>query len=266
MGFSGGGLGSKAIKTFDLLDQIVTILGSTKLAFYPYLTAIGTDVHPYGSGNDALVGTAQAAVEAGYDPIPLNGIHALYNDESASRYIDLGDDADYSHEADTAFSIGAWVYMTEALGSARTIISCFGSTSAQEEYDLRLDTSGFPVLELHDASASATEVATSDDAVTPFIWQHVVATYNGVAGGSANAGIALYINGAAVSAITLSDSGAYVAMEDAGSNTAIGARDTDGTAAQEFEGYMALPFIAGTELTAANVSALYGLSRLLVGV
>jgi hypothetical protein len=269
MGHLSSSAARSPIPTFKLLDDMVTLLGGTKMSFYPFLTPIGTDVFPYGSGNDGLVGLPNdAALEAEYDPIPLvGGIHGIYFDSDADNHILFADNAAYSHVTggnDTAFSVGAWVYMTEALGSIRTIWGKY--SGAAEEYDFRLDASGFPELELHDASASATEVATSDDAVTPWKWNFVVATYDATGGTSANAGIALYIDGSAVSAITLSDSGTYVDMEDGAAVPMIAARNTTAAPAQEFEGYLALPFNTGKELTAAEVGSLYSISRRLVGV
>ncbi len=262
-----------SIRTFKLLDDIVTILGGTKMSFYPFLTRHGTDIFPYGAGNDGIVGVSSdestaIALEAEFDPIALvGGTNGYYFDSDTNNHINFADDAVFSHVttgSDTVCSFGAWIYMTEALGSIRSIWA--KHLGAAEEYDFRLDTSGFPELELHDASESATEIATSDDAVTPFVWQFVVATYDASGGTSANAGIALYINGAAVSAITLSGSAAYADMEDGGAIPMIGGRNSIAAVAQEFEGYIALPFQTGVELTSANVSSLYAIGQKLIGL
>ena len=37
MGHTSSGLGSKAINTFALLDQIITVLGATKPTLFPFL-------------------------------------------------------------------------------------------------------------------------------------------------------------------------------------------------------------------------------------
>ena len=262
------------IPTFKYLNDIVTILGATKLAFYPFLATKGTDVFPYGTGNDGLVGLAsdengEVAIEAEFDPIPLvGGIQALYFDSSTNNHISVADNAAYSHgnaTVDTAVSMGAWIYPTEAIGTARTILAKYGSTANQEEYDLRFDTGGDPVLELHDLSASTSETATGGTAtVVPWAWNLIVATYDGA---QAAPDIHLYRNTTDTNAAGGStESGAYVAMEDGTAGFLIGARDATGTPAQEFEGYMALPFITGKELTAAEVSSLYTIGQKLIGL
>ena len=46
----------------------------------------------------------------------------------------------------------------------------------------------------------------------------------------------------------------------------IGASDATGTAVDVFQGRMALPFITGKELTATEVTTLYGIGKVLLGV
>lgn len=265
--------GNYPVQTFTRLDDIVTILGGTKMAFFPLLSNKGTDVFPYGAGNDAAVAVASdengaVALESEFDPVPLNGIHAYYNDSSANNHLNGGDDADYSHgnaTVDTAMSIGAWIMPTEALGSARTIIAKYGSTANAEEYDFRFTTAGHLVLELHDASASASEIGTgADDPIVPFAWNFVVATYDGA---QATPDVHLYRNASdTLAAGTTTESGSYVAMENTAAGLLIGARDATGTPAQEFEGYMALPFVTGKELSSAEVSQVYAIGRELIGL
>ena len=55
-------------------------------------------------------------------------------------------------------------------------------------------------------------VATFDTALVVNTWYHIVFTYSGVGGASANAGINIYLNGVH-RASALSDSGAYTAMD-----------------------------------------------------
>lgn len=265
--------GSREYRTYDLLDQIVAVLGATKLAFYPFLSNKGTDIFPYGTAQDGIVGLASdetgvKALEAEFDPIPLNGIYAYYFDSSTNNHIHIADNANYSHgngTVDTAVSWGAWIYMTEALGSARSIWAKYGSTANQEEYDFRFDTSGNLVLELHDLSASKTETGTGASSVlVPWRWQFIVATYDGT---QTAPDVHLYREGTDTNATgATTEVAGYVAMENGTSETLIGARDATGTPAQEFEGYMALPFITGKELTAANVGSLYGLGKDLIGI
>ena len=257
-----------AVRTARRLDDIVTILGGTKMSFYPFLTPIGTDVFPYGAGNDGLVGLPNdAAVEVEYDPIALpGGIYAYYFDSDQDNNISFADNAAYTHgngTVDSAVSWGAWIMPTEALGTQRSI---WGKhLGAAEEYDFRFDASGNLELELHDAGASATEIGTgASDVIVPFAWNFVVATYDG---GQAAPEVHLYRNAVdSLAAGTTTESGTYVAMEDGAAIPMIGARNTLAAPAQEFEGYIALPFQTGKELTAANVTALHNIGRELIGL
>jgi hypothetical protein len=262
----GARLINQATPTFEFLDEIVTELGGTKLSFYPLLQQVGVDIHAYGSGSDGPVLSPNATLAGTFDVVlHSGGVNSFYNDSSESTFTSCADNANHSF-ASAAFSVGAFIQMTEALGTARSIIAKWGNSNNREEYDFRLDSSGFPVLDLHDASESASEIATSDDAVTPFIWQSVVATYDGSEGTSANAGIALYIQGSAVSAITLTDSGTYSAMEDGAEGLCIGGRDSLGTVAQEFEGRIALPFVTGKQMTAANINRYHRIGQALLSI
>lgn len=253
------------------LDDIVSILGGTKMAFYPFLTAVGTEIFPYGSGNDGIAGTVSdengaVALESEFDPIRLpGGVYAYYFDSSANNHINVADNANYSHGTDTALSLGAWIYPTEALGTARSILAKYGVTANLEEYDFRFDTSGNLVLELHDADASASETGTgASDVLVPWTWNFVVATYDGTA---ATPDVHLYKNASdTLAAGTTTEVNTYVAMEDTAASFTIGSRDATGTPKQEFEGYMALPFMTGAELTGANVTSLYNIGRELLGL
>ena len=266
---------SPPIPTFSRLDDIVTILGGTKLAFYPFSTNRGFYILPYGAGTDGIRMTSNdengvVAVHAEFAPIPLiGGVYAYYFERAGNNHIVTSDNAAYTHGAgtsDNAFSCGAWIYPTEVLGTLSTIVAKFGTTAAtSEEYDFRFDTSGNLVLELHDPSVPATEIATgASNVLVPWAWNFVVATYDGA---QAAPDIHLYRNASDTNASGAStESGAYVAMQDTASEFMIGARDATATPAQEFLGYMALPFITGKELTAANVASLYDIGQELLGL
>lgn len=259
------------IRTIARLDDIVTILGATKLAFYPFLTSVGTEVFPYGEGNDGIVGTVSdeggaVALEAEFDPIALpGGTQGYYFDSSANNHINTGGGADYSFEGDDAFSLGAWIYPTEALGTIRSVLSKYESTGNLEEYDFRFDASGNLVLELHDASASASEIGTgASNVIVPWRWNFVVATYDG---DEVTPEVHLYRNASdTLSGGDTTQSGTYDEMEDTAATFKIGCRNTTGAPAQEFEGYIALPFVTGVELTQANVTALHSIGRGLLGL
>lgn len=262
--------------TFKLLDAIVTILGGVKQTFWPVLSSSGEAIFPYGSGTDGVKLTAATALNAagagGHDPLKTpGGIHAVQVDGTAAAdVVTAVDNANFTFgnaTVDVAFSLHIWVMPQEALGTIRSLLAKFGTTAAlAEEYDLRFDATGQPILELHDPSVPATEIATGvgGAVITPFAWNHVVATYDG---NEADPRIHLYINGVDANAAGLStETGAYVAMEDTTAILMIGARDAAATAAQVFQGYWALPAVVGKELTAAEVKQLYSYGRLLLGL
>jgi hypothetical protein len=128
----GSGPPGTTTRTYDLLDKIVTILGGTKMAFYPFLSAgsssTGGEVFPYGSGNDGLVliardEAAARALWSEFAPIALSGgTYAYYIDSSANNHLAAADNAAYTHgngTADTAVSWGAWIMPTELLRHIR---------------------------------------------------------------------------------------------------------------------------------------------------
>lgn len=256
------------------LDEIVAILEATKLSFWPFLSSKGTTIFPYGASQDGIVATASdengaVALEAEFDPVPLlAGNYAYYFDSAANNHVLVLDNATYTHgnaSADTAFSMGAWLYMTEALGTARTVLAKYGATANAEEYKFSFDTSGNLVLELHDASASKKETGTGASSVlVPWTWQFVVCTYDGTA---ATPDVHLYRNGTdTLAAGTTTEDADYIAMEDTASDFLIGCDDATGTPANEFEGYMAMPFTTGQELTAAEVATLYAIGQDIIGL
>lgn len=251
------------------LDEIVAILGGVKMAFWPFLNGVGGNTYPYGSGNDGILLAANAStLELVFDPARHGGIHSYMND-SATANLAAADNANFSHgdsTVDTPFSIGIWILMQEALGTARSLMAKYGSTAAAKEYDFRFGTDGKLVMELLDESVvgDASEIATSTGtALTPWIWQFVTMTYDG---NEATPVINLYINGVSVHDGTSVETNAYVAMEDLAASLMVGARDATGTAAQVLQGRFALPFITGKELTAAEVLSLYGIGKVLIGL
>ena len=257
--------------TFVLLDQLITILGGTKLSFWPFLNGVGTTVFPYGSGSDAVLVTMGSAIESVFDPHRhVSGIHSVANDGTAAgNAISSADNANYTFgdaSVDSPFSCGAWILMQEALGTARSIMAKFGSTATAREWDFRFGTDGKLVMELHDESVvgEADETATSAGAaLTPFIWQFVTMTYDG---GETAPVVNLYINAASVHDGTTAETNAYVAMEDLTNALTIGMDGTAASPANVFQGRIALPFITGKELTAAEVSTIYNIGRRLLGL
>ena len=253
-----------------MLDQIVPVLGGTTQSFWPFIQATGTTLANYGSGSDSNSLNTDASVESLHDPFQHPGGVYSYKNDGVVAWMYAAADID-AHSfgngtVDVPFSAGMWILIEEALGTARSILSKYRTTAAtQREYDFRFGTDGKLVMELYDESAAASEIATSAGAaLTPFIWQFVTMTYDG---GETAPVINLYINATSVHDGTSVEAGAgYVAMDNGTESFAIGDRNTAAGAAQIFQGRVALPFITGKELTAAEVTTLYGLGRTLLGI
>jgi hypothetical protein len=118
--------------------------------------------------------------------------------------------------ADNAFSVGCWVYMTDATNCA-----FFGSTSSTLR-GLTFGGNGLDQLIIvMDSQNSPTSriLCSADTAITSHenTWMHAIATYNG---SGVDAGLTLYINGSAP-AQTRSTSGTYTFLQDSG-GTSIG--------------------------------------------
>jgi len=149
----------------------------------------------------------------------------FYSDfDGANDYVSVADNDDLSFgsgSSDTPFSISAWINPVDATNF--TIVSK-GVFNTDAEYILQLDGDDKLYFALYDESVSNTyEGAYFNTALTSYqgSWFHVVATYNGVGGTSANAGIKLYIDGVEKST-SLIGGGTYVAMENLGGELEIG--------------------------------------------
>lgn len=261
-------------RPFGQLNEIVAILGTTKAVLYPFLPRTGFDIFPYGAGllsNKAQTSDAGGTpkIEAEFDPVSLTGgIHAYYFDSSKDNHLKISDSVNFTHgngSTDTPFSMGMWIMPTAGLSAVQSLMAKYGNTANQEEYDLRFDASGNLVLELHDMSASASETGTgANDVIVPFVWNFIVATYDGA---QAAPEVHLYRNGLdTLAAGTTVESGTYTAMENSSADVLVAARDATGAPGQVFEGFLAMPFITGKELTQTDVSALYTIGREMLGL
>jgi hypothetical protein len=131
------------------------------------------------------------------------------------------------------------------------------------EWRFWIDASGKLDLELYDESADTTEIAASTSALTAGQWQFVVATYDGTETAPV---VNLYVNATLANDGTTTEDGAYVAMEDTATPLTVGCSGVTATPVNEFHGRMALPFITGKALSAAEVTTLYGITASMVGI
>ena len=275
MGHISGGLIQKGPRTFALLDQFVSVLGTTKTHFFPFLTGVDDsrddyELESYGEGVvvEQVLATGDAT-EPFYSVRHVGGVHSLSFDAAENQYLLGADAASWSYgngtTTDAAFSIGMFI-LPKDITSVDLLAKWDIQGGAEDrEYKLGIDGSNKLRLDLYDDNANAAEIATGGTAIVLNKWQFVVATYNGVQGTSANAGISLYIDAAAETE-TLTDSGTYVAMQAGGENPTIAASLTTNAIAAGFTGRIALPFMCGAELSAANVATLKGIGTTLIGL
>ena len=154
--------------------------------------------------------------------------------------------------------------MFVAPSSFAAVTSLFGKyASAAEEYDFHIASGGNLELELHDASASAAEIATATTPLALNRLQHVVVTYDG---GQTSPVVKFYIDAVPAGEAAAVQTGSYVAMQNTGTPLLLLARGLTAAPSREFDGWMAMPFMTGKELTVQEVKLVYIATRALVGV
>lgn len=250
------------------LNDILTVLGTTKPSLWPFWEATGTLVSGISVG-DLVPSETAGAAEALEDDFAPNmlpcGLHSLHFHPTGDHHLAGIDHNNYSFgdgSVDSPFSVGAWIRPNAI--ATNVIMGKYDSAGNLEEWRFFIDSNGKLSLELHDASASATEIAVSDSALTVGQWIHAVATYDG---GETSPVVLLYINGTAVNGDgPTTESGTYTAMENTAAPLTVGCSGVTATPVAEFHGRIALPFVTGKALTAAEVQTLYGYTAPMVGV
>lgn len=249
------------------LNDILTVLGTTKASLWPFWEPTGTLVSGIAAGDLTASETAGAAeaLEDDFAPVLLPcGLYSYHFNPTGDHHLAGVDHANFTFgdgSVDSAFSVGAWIRPNVI--NNNTIVGKYDSAGGAEEYKLFIDSNGKLSLELHDASASATETATADTALTAGQWVFVVATYDG---GETAPAVALYVNGAEANDGSTTESGTYTAMEDTATPLTVGCGGVTATPTTEFHGRIALPFLTGRQLTAAEVETLYGYTVPMVGI
>lgn len=249
------------------LNDIMAVLGTTAASLWPFWENTGTLVTGIGVGDLVPSETAAAAeaLEDDFAPVQLPcGLFSYHFHPTGDHHLAGVDSTNYSFgngTVDTPFSVGAWIRPNAI--NTNVIAAKYDSAGNLEEWRLFIDSNGKLSLELHDASASATEIAVSDAALTAGQWVFVTATYDG---GETSPVVTLYVNGAAVNDGSTVETGTYTAMENTAAPLTVGCSGVSATPVAEFHGRIALPFICGKQLSAAEVSTLYGYTGQMVGV
>ncbi len=273
MSHIGSGLGSKAVKTFDLLDQFAAVLGSTQTHLWPFLESTGIDVQAYKEQDVPLQsGEAAAFVElddpaTGFAPLMhAGGVHSYHFEAGDDQHL-VGANTgslSYNGTTDIAMSIGCFFYIDSGTG---TLLAKYDVAGTLREW--KFDLAAGPDLRftVYDESVDKEEGAQTVTALSTRRWYFGIGTYSGVGGnaGAVGDGTVIYVDGAAVTDTDI-DAAGYADMEDGGSPLMIGATDDNAAPASEFTGRIALPFVCGKELSAANAVTLNGIGRTLLGL
>lgn len=264
------------IPTFGLLNTIVSFLGTTKATFYPFLESTGSVLRcrSYGGGTSGVRILVAAGAATSLDPFSaggrypyyhIGGVHSLYFHPGEGTVENLhmaGEDHEqYEFPGDVPFSLGAWILpRAEATG---TIISKASLPGGDREYRLLWDgESQLIEFTLYDAANNA---AISRRSITPIAynkWVFVVATCDG--NGSAN-GLAIKINAAPDNGAANSQ-GAYSGMVAGTARYIIGATGPTSAPIDVFTGRMALPFICGKLIPAADITQIFTTGGRLLGI
>ena len=158
---------------------------------------------------------------------------------------------------DSSFSISAWVYVTNTT-KRQHILTKYDSTAGAEarEYRLSITTSEKLDFTIYDETGNDWEQVRTRMLLTTG-WHHVVATYNGVGGTAANAGMTLYVDNEAVN-LSLAGSGTYGAMDNTATTVKIGAIEgSGGTLTDYWNDKIDNVILFDIELNSAEVQSLY---------
>ncbi len=260
---SGGSLGggaSAAAKPIVALDTIITTLGSTKTTFFPFFESQDDLVRSYKENYHTLIPTSNGP---GFDALMHNGVHSYLFDPNYSMYL-LGEDStDYDPgdgTTDEPFSIGCWVLPYDI--TSVDIMAKY-DTNSQRTWKLGVNGSNKVTFEQFDENATASEIFVSTTSITANQWTMLTWVYDG---GETAPVIAFYQNTTVDATVDTTETNTYVAMENNAAKLTIGASLATDNPASMFNGRIALPFIAGKQLTSANVTTIYGAGRVLLGI
>ena len=253
--------GHREIRTFKLLGQMLDIMGTTKTSFFPMLESSEDEVKAYKESSHSLVATSGGP---GFDAYRhAGGVNSLLFDATNSMYLLGPDHGDFTFgdaSNDSAFSVGLWILPYDITGV--TLMAKY-DTNSKREWKLEINSSNKLVFDLFDESVDKSEIGTSNTSVTADKWTFVVHTYDGTDTAPV---VAYYQDAVADSTTSTTEVSDYIAMEDLTGELTIGAHLVTGVPTQPFDGRIALPFICGKLLTAAEVTMLYNMGRTLLGV
>ena len=254
--------GTREIRTFKLLEQMLDIMGTTKTSFFPMLESNEDEVKAYKESSHTLTATSGGP---GFDAYRhVGGVNSLLFDATNSMYLLGPDHADFEFgngTIDAAFSVGMWILPYDITNV--TLMAKYDVGGIDREWKIELSGTSKIEIALFDEDADRTEIGASSTAVTTDVWTFVVVTYDG---DETDPAVAYYQNAAIDGNTTTAETNSYVAMEAGATPFTIGAHLSSSVPQQPFDGRVALPFVCGKELIQAEVTMLYNMGRTLLGV
>src|SRR3990167_11153301 len=197
------------------------------------------------------------------DPASYLGLAPILTLNGTDEEADTPDDTYWSRgngAADSAFSVGVWVYWVSGSGCllAKTDLS------AQEEWFSSIGerTDSRFSLELKDESAGAVGFTVDDTDLVTRNWYFLVATYDGTGGATAQTGVEIYRNGVITASPARTENAGYVAMENLTSTMKMCGPLTTRYLNGKLLGGHWSPFFTQVELTPAQVANIYQNMRL----
>ena len=267
-----GGVTQKGIRTFALLDQFIAVLGATKPTLFPFLETVGggtagnCKIESYKGATHFVQAVDEVpnaiTLENEFSPyIHGGGVGSYSLDAGGSQYLQGEDSTDYEFAANAAFSVGACILPTDITSVA--VLAKYDA-NVQREWKLGLDSNSKIELESFDETNDHSRIGAGDTAVTINQWSFICATTDGA---DLDASQSFYLNGVADGSGNTASNAAYASQPGTTAKLAIGAAHATTPALTEiFSGRIALPFICGKELSAANVLTLYGIIKTLLSL
>ena len=250
------------------LGTLMEILGTTKASLWPFVEAVGTNISGMAVTDltASETGASAEALEDDFSPLlHPGGIYSYHFNPTGDHHLAGADNANYSFtdgsNDDAAMSVGCFIQPNAI--ATNVMLGKYDSAGNLEEWRFFIDSGGLLSYELHDASASATEIGTTTTALTVGRWVFCVGTYDG---SQAAPDMKLYLDARQDGDLTTTETGDYVGMENTAAPLTIGCSGVTATPVAEYHGRLALPFLCEKELSQADVTAFYNVGRYLLGI
>jgi hypothetical protein len=251
-------------------------MGGTNVTFWPGLVATGDQVAQYPTNNRPL--TAVEALDGGNFSPNLatleaytasgDGVYDYLFKIGSSNKMEAVDNAAFTFgdsAVDAPFSVGCFVKPT-GFATHQMLLTKWENTNTLREWEIFIASgSGKLQVLLWDESSDGSESAVAGVGLMANQWCFCVATYDG---DEVTPAVNIYCNGALNNdgdGDATTEGGAYTAMEDVNCPMFVGCRGDNGAAILPLNGYMALPFVCGKELSATEVRRMMAVGVQLMG-